>query len=695
MVKEGTAKKLQTWAEDSAAQWMVQPLLWLPLALGVGIATYFNMGAEPSLQSLIIAFGTILGLTILGTRQDKAIVHVALIAALWAVSGMCVAKLRVMGLDAPVIRKDTGWRTVQGTISQLDPLPGAEARVVLDNPRIEKMPAAETPHRVRITLKKPGDVSLTLGQVISVRTMLHPPSLPATASSYDFQRHYYLQRIGGIGFSPMPVTIVQDVRPGSLLAWFGHMRTVIQAMVEGTLPPDQAGIVIALLTGAQTGVPDTIMNDYRASGLVHILSVSGMHISMIAGAVFFMVRLILVLIPYVGLHWPVKKIAAIVALLVTLSYVAMIGPLLPAWRAMMMTGLLLLAVILDRVALSLRTLALAALVLLVTLPESLTNIGFQLSFMAVFALIAVYEQVRDRWPGWLTGWPHIVRFSVIWGGGVIMTGMIATLATAPLILYHFQQLPLYGAIANAAATPILTFITMPLVVVAFIALPFGMSHWPIALMGDSVHWMNMVAGAVAHLSHNVMHIAQGSFLALILGLVSVFLLCVGGRVGKGAGVAALVLSAGLWGMQKTPDVLVYPPGKLWMVQVNADMWVVPSIRTDTFVREQWQNLLAIPPENVIALRQAKKDKTVSCDKSACRMTSVTGQKISVVMQPYVAREECLWADWVISASRLGRACPDKQIDRYRLKYAGPVVVREGSIEELLSEKTSPRPWRKS
>lgn len=693
MVKEGTTKKFINWAEAVAGQWMVQPLLWLPLALGSGIAAYFNMAGEPLVQALTIAFGTLLGLTLLAARRDRAVVQVMMIAALWAVTGMCIAKWRVATLDAPVLQRDTGWREVQGTIVQLDPLPGAEARVVMDRLTIEKLTPADTPQKVRITLKKPGDTPLSLGQVIAVRAMLHPPSLPATATSYDFQRHYYLQRIGAVGFSPLPVTVIQDVKPGSVLAWFGHVRTVIQSVVERSLPPDQAGIVIALLTGAQTGVTDDVMADYRASGLVHVLSVSGMHIGMIAGAVFFMVRLILVLLPYIGLHWPIKKIAAVVALLATLAYIAMIGPLLPAWRAMMMTGLVLLAIMLDRMALSLRTLALAALVLLIFLPESLTNIGFQLSFMAVFALIAIYEQFRDRWPGWLTGWPHFLRFCVIWGGGVILTGVIATLATAPLILYHFQQLPMYGALANAAATPILTFITMPLVIVTFLALPLGLADAPIAWMGASVHWMNMVAAAVANLPHNVMLIPQGSFLALTCGLFSVFLLCVGGRVGRVAGVVACMLSVTLWGMQKTPDILVYPPGKLWMVRAAPTTWIVPSLRAETFVREQWQSLLAIPPENVIALKQARRDGIIECDKSACRLTSASGQKISIVTQPHVGREECAWADWVISSSRLGRACPDKQIDRYRLNHVGPVVVRDGIAEELKPKDAPKRPWQ--
>ncbi|MES2729637.1 MAG: ComEC/Rec2 family competence protein [Pseudomonadota bacterium] len=694
MVKEGFIKKVAIAVEDIAGRWMVQPLLWLPLALGTGIAFYFNLRLEPDWPPIIIAFMTLLGITIVSARfSSQAIMHVLLIAALWAISGVCLAKLRVATLDAPILRKETGWREVRGTITQLDPISGTAARIVMDQVSIEDVPPDQTPHKVRITLKRPGDAPLSLGQRIMVRAMLHPPSLPATATSYDFQRHYYLQQMGAVGFSPLPITVIKDVQPDSFLAWFGHVRTSIQSRVEKALPPDQAGIVIAMMTGAQTGITESIMDDYRASGLVHILSVSGMHIGMIAGAVFFMVRLALVLLPFIGLHWPVKKIAAMIALLATLTYILMIGPLLPAWRAMMMTGLILLAVMLDRVALSLRTLALAALTLLIFLPESLTNIGFQLSFLAVFALIALYEQVRDIWPTWMAGWPPFIRFSILWGGGMIMTGMIATIATAPLILYHFQQLPLYGALANAAATPILTFITMPLVIVAFVALPFGLADGPIALMGSSVHWINMAAAATAHLPYPVFHTAQGSLAALIVALCGVFFLCIGRRTGQIFGVACCLFSIMLWPMRPLPSLLVYPPGKLWMVKTDQDVWIVPGLRQDVFVREQWQSLLAIPPDNVMSLSQAKKAGVVTCDKAACRLNASDGQSISIVNQPHAAAEECQWADIVISASSLGRACTEKQLDRYYLKRIGPVMVGKGWKTELLPAGVKPRPWR--
>lgn len=682
-----------------------QYALWLPIAFGFGALGYFASPVEPSFLGLLAVFIAFLVPLLAYSRVEAEnfttlSLHLALLFVLWGMAGALYCQAHVTANATPMLSRDIGWKNVEGTIQKIDPLPEAETRLVLDDLTIESLAPVDTPRRIRITLKKPGDQIYLPGQRVTLLAQIHAPTLPATFGAYDFQRHHFLQGVGALGFAVKPPVIVAQPDVNGVSEHLSVLRTHLQARVEQLLPPAPAGIVTALLTGAQTGITEDIIDTYRKSGLAHALSVSGMHIGMIAGAVFFIVRLGLVIcVPRAGLFWPVKKIAAFTGLLAALFYTMLVGPLLPAWRSMIMTALILLAVMLDRLAISLRTLSIAALVLLLLYPEGVVSIGFQLSFLAVFALVAVYSNLRDVLPGWGENWPPFLRLVALWLGGTLLTGLVATLATAPLILAHFQQLPLYGALANALATPLLSFITMPLVIVVLVAYPFGLADGPIKWLGTSVDWLNTLAASVADLPDAVWLVPVGSAIATALLLAGVICLCLARRKPVWAvGLICIGLAVCCWPLRDRPVAYIYPPGDVALVQLQNEEWLRTS-RYGQFVTEQWLKREGVPPEEARRLpRKQEQMEGVVCDKAACRVVTRGGVKISLVWQAFAAPEECAWADILITKANLGRICPAKQVDRYRLQREGAATVEVQSGKAVIltqkAQEGTPRHWRR-
>jgi competence protein ComEC len=359
---------------------------------------------------------------------------------------------------------------------------------------------------------------------------------------------------------------------------------------------------------------------------------------------------------------------------------------------MLMSALVLLAVMLDRLALSLRTLSIAALVLLLLYPESVISIGFQLSFLAVFALVAIYERTRDKWPLLADKLPGLLRRPILFFGGAVLTGLIATLATAPLILFHFQQMALYGVIANVAATPLLTFITMPLALLSLASFPFGLEAWPLKLMGQSVQAMNDLALHFADKDHAVwLSPIMPAASAVLLVFTIIFACLARGSVGRMAALACLIAALAIWPFAQKPILYVYPPGKAGLIQGADGRWL--QLGRNAFLTEQWARQANIDPSEIVKLQ----DDAI-CDKAACRLTAANGVNVSIVTQAYVAAEECGWADIIISDDRLGTPCTERQLDRYRLMRDGPAEVSMGKdgpiITTLRIYEGTARPWRR-
>ncbi|MGI9492154.1 MAG: ComEC/Rec2 family competence protein, partial [Geminicoccaceae bacterium] len=477
-------------------------ILWLPVAFGLGVAIYFALPSEPSswtlplvLPLVCLLYGRIWYLT--RGRKEPVLIAAFALGAVLMLLGFGFAQFRTFQVEAPVLERRGAYH-VEGEILLVEPKVKGE-RLLIGHARIADLSEDKTPARLRFT-RRNADPPLQPGDRIGARVMLMPPSAPSEPHGFDFARRAFFERIGAVGYSLKPPILIERGEVWRITTALASLRQDIAQEVEAAIDGPAGAVATALLTGLRGGIPDHVWRDMQAAGMAHLLAISGLHLGLVAGTVFFMVRIILALIPPIALRWPTKKIAALAALIIALVYLLLTGATVPTQRAFIMTALMLIAVMADRNPFSMRLVAFSALLVLATQPESLLGASFQMSFAAVIALIAVYETGVGRPPAGAAGLDWRLMMYV---AGVILTTIIASTATAPLAVYHFGRLPTFSILANVVAVPLTAFWIMPVGLLGMLLLPFGLADWCFGLMGigidlmlDVAAWTAAVPGAV-------------------------------------------------------------------------------------------------------------------------------------------------------------------------------------------------------
>jgi competence protein ComEC len=356
------------------------------------------------------------------------------------------------------------------------------------------MDPRRTPARVRVSLHgQQGFITPEPGMVVILTGHLSPPSGAVEPGGFDFQRHAWFQRIGATGYTRTPVLTLSPYDGSE--AGFGvkitRIRMAISAHVQKVLDGRAGGFAAAITTGDRSGMDQATLEDLRASNLAHLLAISGLHMGLLTGFVFGAARIGLSLVPRAALVLPAKKIAAILALGAGAVYLALSGGNVATERAFIMVAVMFLALLVDRRAITLRAVAVAALIVLTLRPEALYGPGFQMSFAATTALVAVFGALRTR-PGERRRWPKWATF--IWG--VALSSFVAGMATAPIAAAHFNQVPHYGLIANIVSVPLMGAVIIPGAVLAALLAPFGLDA------SDPAFWdkgLSMISGFIDEL----------------------------------------------------------------------------------------------------------------------------------------------------------------------------------------------------
>ena len=406
--------------------------LWLPVFVGVGVGIYFWLTAEPPLWlgALSVAL-TMPAAVVAYLRQHGAMPALAVAAV---ALGFAAASFQAWWVAAPILAHKLTAVVVEGRVGAVDPQPEG-TRVVLEPHHIDRLDGAPLPARVRVKLRR-DEPSLLPGEWIKLRATLLPPPAPAMPGAYDFQRRAYFDRLGAVGYAlgaPEKVTPPADASVSLWRHWVEAMRAAVTERIRAALPGPTGAIAAALVTGQTHAIPPADAGAFRDAGLAHILVIAGLHMGMVAAVVFFAVRAGLALIPRIALRYPTKKWAAAAALAVTFLYLLLSGATVSSRRAFVMTGLVLLAVLVDRLSLSARAIAYAALVILLLTPEAAAGPSFQMSFAAVAGLIAFYEAMRGRIGQWHAGAGPVRRFA-LYLLGIAFTTVISTLATMPFTI---------------------------------------------------------------------------------------------------------------------------------------------------------------------------------------------------------------------------------------------------------------------
>lgn len=697
-----TGERLRSVILDGLVQQRANLILWIPVFLGLGSCLYFGLNHEPGQALTLTLFLTAAlllgGVTWLTVRADDPNRHYILLLAasvlFWTVAGFSVAQTQARIVATPMLALDSKVTMVDGRIVQMETQENGRGwTVVLDQVRFERGEPETTPRKIRLTIRK-AKAPFTLGDHVKVLAKLHATSAPVTPGAFDFQRFYYFQGIGALGFSLKPPQIIAKGAaddPGFILE---RLRGKVAAEINRVLPPREAGIAVALMTGERAAISEEDWTALRYSGLAHIISISGLHVALVAAPVFFVIRLLLAGIPFIALRWPIKKIAAAGALIACCAYVALVVPNVPTYRSLLMTGIGLIAIMLDRSPFSLRLVALAAAVVLILSPDSVWSASFQMSFAAVTALVAVADVMRPVWSRYIRngGWSRKV---VVYLAGAILTTFVASLATNPFSSFHFQQIASYSVIANGLCIPLTGLIIMPMLVLSFLLLPFGMADVPLQLMGRGITGMLDVATWVAALPGAVIHTPAWPQAALALFAIAG--LCLILLVGRARLICVPLVIAGVVIIASAPQkaVMVAASGRLIMVN-TAEQAFVSSRKREKFTLETWQKRIDVDQEQVVAWPKEGKalagDVSVACDAEVCRITLPT-LKISTGQSLYALQEDCDWADiMIVPGKKMKRCGKAKVYDIWGLRESGALAITESGKILTVRADQGDRPW---
>ncbi|MCB9983053.1 MAG: ComEC/Rec2 family competence protein [Rhodospirillales bacterium] len=675
---------------ESLALQRSEAFLWAPVCMACGILVYFELAREPPLiLPLLLLFAFLPGLWFV--RSYDAL-RLAVLGLVLATLGFGAAAWRTHQVYTPILQKKIGPVEVHGVVEAIEYLPGENsARAVIGAVSIEDLSPEETPRRVRIKFRDAGDVQV--GSHVKVLAGLNPPSPPVMPGGFDFQRHMYFKGIGAVGFSYGEPREVMESAGSGLAGALQSARAHIAAKAID-MAGEKGAVAAALLVGQRAGIEEADLEAMRAAGLAHILAISGLHVGLFFGFVFFTVRFAMALFPAFALSYPIKKYAAVVAMAMTVFYMFLAGANVPTVRATLMIGVVFGALMLDRTPISMRLVAFSAIVILLIFPESLLSASFQMSFAAVAGLVAFYTAMRPWWSAMYTraGWGKRAGLYVL---GVSVTSVIATLATAGFALYHFQQLAVYGLLANILAMPILTFFVMPAAVLHFVLWPFGADAPALVVMGWGLDSILSIAHFVADLPMAVVHSrlwSGAAFLWFAFGFT--MLVLIKGRLRVMALVPFLIFMICVLFINQY-DILISSDSKLSAVRLDDGAYAYSDGRKAQFVREQWQQGLGLQDE---VLQVWPKEGCVDdfcCGEAACRLDRA-GHRIAFLRGLRGFEEACGWAQVIVLSAPAPKCDGAQVIDRFTTwrKGAHAVTLREGQKPQIVAveDGRGKRPW---
>lgn len=549
---------------------------WVPVGLGLGISLYFGLRYEPVELDYLIAVVVAVGALGATVWLPLVLRPFGILVGLVAI-GFLAAGFQAHRVAGPVL----GYRyygPIQGRIIEIDRSASDAVRVTLDQVVLADMSPQRTPARVRVALY--GDQSFLepmVGMEVILTGHLSPPSGPVEPGGYDFQRNAWFDRLGAVGYTRTSM-LLSGAEPDRWQLWIGKVRQALSMAVQRGIEGEAGGFAAALTTGDRSAMSLDTVKDLRGANLAHLIAISGLHMGLLSGFVFALVRVALALTPF-ALRHNSKKVAAVFALVAASAYLLLSGSAVATQRSYIMVMVMLAAVLLDRQALTLRSVAMAATIILLLEPAELTGPGFQMSFAATTALVAVFAWQKTRAvtsrPGWL-------RYL----GMLLLSSFVAGAATAPFAAAHFNQVSHFGLIANLLSVPVMGAVVMPAAVVAACLAPLGLEWIAFAVMEAGLNWILWVAHWITGFDGAVGHVVEPrrwTLGALTLGALLVILWQ--GRL-RLLGAIPMVVALAAWPSSPRPVLLVSESGGLMGLMTDQGRALTKSTG-DGFSADSW------------------------------------------------------------------------------------------------------------
>ena len=643
--------------------------LWLPVFMGGGIVFYFSLRAEP----VWWAGASVAAPAALAAWLAPAALRAVLMPLAAVAIGFTSAQLataRALPLD--VLPKKSVYIT--GTVRGVELLPVGR-RVTIEAPRLGEAPPLA--RRVRVRLRNNDPVEMETGDQVRLRALVRALSPPSYPGGWDMQRDSFYSGLAGVGFALGYAERLAEAPPQGAARWIQWLRDTIQARFMAAVPGAPGAVSATLLTGLTSGIPETDRAAFRDSGLAHLLAVAGLHVGIIMGFAMALTRTALALSERAALRWPCRQIAALAALAAGGFYMVMTGMHVPIVRSFAMACLFTVAVVAGRRGVSVRGLALAAVVLMLVSPQEVVGVSFQMSFSAVLALIAGYEALRP--------WLRRVHGSGAWHRrfahhlvALALTSALAGTASAPYGAYHFGRIQLYFVLSNMIAVPLTAMWVMPAGLIALLLMPFGLQDLALIPMGwgaAAIVWIARTTAALPAATLTVPHAPPWGLIVLSLGIAWTGLWRTRIRL---AGVA--LIAAGLASplFFVPPDILVSDDARLIGLRTPSGIFLQHMQGASKFTREAWEQFWADSSIESFPGVGAASDGMIDCTERDCLLRPRPDVPAALLVRPgSVGDARCDGVGVVLSAEPARGVCRRegaRLVDRFTVWREGAQAI---------------------
>jgi competence protein ComEC len=689
----GAAERARAWAAIEVGPGRLVP--WLAIAFGCGIAIYFAIDREPAPWAAGLLLAAAVAATVLARHRPLAF-PLALGAAALA-AGLATATVKRAIIAHPVLVAPIWNVEIAGFVESREERERADRIVV----RVERMAGprvGEALERVRVSVRK--GTAPAVGAFVEFKARLSPPLEPLRPGGYDFAREMYFNRIGASGFVFGRIRVAETPHAPSIRLRYAMvldgMREAIDQRIRAVLPGDKGAIASAVITGKRDAISPPVNEAMYVSGLAHVLSISGYHMAVVAGIIFFALRAVFALLPAFSNRHPIKKWAALAALGAAAFYLVLSGAEVATQRSFIMIAIVLIGIMVDRPTLTFRTLTVAAFIVLLLAPEAIVHPSFQMSFAATLALVAGYQHGLP----WMSGGgrTRLAAKIALWGGreiaGLLLVSLLAGTATIPFIAYHFHRISPYGVIANLIAMPAVSVWVMPAGIFGVMSMPLGLDGFWWGLMGHGIDWMISIAQWVTSFPGALGRVAAfgtGPLLLCSAGLVVLCLLKTPLRL-----IGAFLIGGAVVLMVRTPqpDVMIAADGSAVAVRGEGGRLAMVKSGSDVFAWREW---LAADAD-----ARNPKDPTlgegIRCDGQGCVARLRDGAFVAIPKTMAAFEEDCRRAVLVVTGRDAPPGCGTIVIDRQVWRRSGAITLqrRGDGFEMTLSRPPGyDRPWARA
>ena len=665
--------------------------LFMPVLMAGGAFAYFALETEPATVSLFLPLALLAGLAWL--LRARLVPLLVVISAFLFVAGMMCAKVETLRAGTRMLGSEIST-VITGKVIALEHQASGRVRLTVEVLGTARPELRYAPEKVRVSARSV-PAGLQAGSDLSGTVRLFPPSGPLRPDGYDFSFESYFDGIGANGFflrEPQLATAAAEASPSvRFFAWVENARTALAERIRARIGGAEGEIAAALVAGVRAGIPEDVNEALRRTGLAHVLSISGLHMALVAATIMASLRLCFALFPEFASRRPVKKYAAVAALLATAAYLFISGSAVAAERSFVMLAVMLIALLFDRAALTMRNLAIAAVIVVLFSPHEVAGPSFQMSFAATAALIGGYAAWTDRRAeaagsrsaqasGW--AWRTARKFAG-YAVALALTSLVAGLATTIYGVWHFHRVSPLSLFANLAAMPIVSVLVMPFAVLAAVTMPFGLDGPFLDVMGFGLRLMIAVATWFSDRSpfDAVGAIPGTSVVLMTVALILATVMSSWLRI-----VAIPFLVAGLFLLvdRQLADVVIDEDASIVAVRLEDDGLAVSRARGSAFALATWQRSMAtdhtVKPVPARAGSRQNAAAGFACGDGLCLARHPSGAVIAHAEGPDAAFRACGVATvLVIDDATVEKPCGDRVLTIGKRELA-----RRGAAEITLA-----------